>query len=74
MTRRDFFGTAAASSNHVAVNIGQAKMTTLELEGQSGVIYTEAMQNRRVQIMHINSIFGDVVAEHVPSLRGQFRP
>ncbi len=37
-------------------------MTTLELKGQLCVIDAQAIKNGRLQIMHVNRIFNDVVA------------
>ncbi len=51
--------------NDVAVNIGQTKIAALIPVGQALVIDAEQMQYRRLQIVNVNGIRDDVVAELV---------
>src|SRR5579872_918992 len=44
------------------MNIRQAEMAALKFEGKLGVVNTQAVQNSRVQIVHVDRILGDVVA------------
>src|SRR5436190_1956208 len=47
---QDFF-------HHLAMHICQSKIPTLETIGQLGVFYPKEMQNRRMQIVHVNFSF-----------------
>ena len=47
------------------VHIGDSKIAALEAVGQLLVIEAEEMQDRRVQIMHVNGIFLDAPADFV---------
>ena len=66
LTRRSETGTPRLRENlfdYFAFDICQAKIPTLILVCQPGVIDAEAMQNCRVQIMNTHWIVRDVVAE-----------
>ena len=43
------------------MHIGQSVVAALELEGQTMMVDPQAMQNRRIQIMHMDGIASDVV-------------
>src|SRR5437660_1022860 len=45
------------------MHVGQAMMPSPELESQPRVVDAQAVQHGRVQIMHVNRIGRDVVAE-----------
>src|ERR1700704_5832237 len=45
-----------------SVDIRQPEMPSLELERQFGVVDTQAVQNGRMQVMHVDRILGYVVA------------
>ena len=47
------------------MHVGQAVVAALEAEGQAFVIEAKAMQQRGVQVMDVDRIAGDVVAEVV---------
>lgn len=49
----------------LAVDIGEAVVTALELEGEPGVIHAEAVEQGGVQIMNVDRIARDVVVEVV---------
>ena len=49
----------------VPFNVGKPEMPALILEREACVIYAEAMQNGRVEIMHVDPIDADVVTEVV---------
>ena len=44
------------------MHVGQTEVTPLELECQLVVVDPQAMQDRGVQVMHMDGVFGDVVA------------
>ena len=46
-------------------HIGEPKISPLELVGQPGVIQTKQMQNRGLQVVDVDLVFHDVVAEFV---------
>ena len=48
--------------DHFPRHIRQPEIAPLELIRQPLVIDPQAMQNRRLQIVHMHRIFGDVVA------------
>src|SRR5205823_10046660 len=48
--------------HHVAAHISQPMMPSLELERQAGVVDAQAVQDRRVQVVDVDRIAGDVVA------------
>jgi hypothetical protein len=50
---------------HIPVHIGQSVVTTLKSKCKSSVIKTHQMQNRRVQIVHMNRILNDVKTQIV---------
>ena len=52
-------------ADHVSMDVGESEMTALELISELGVIHTEAVENRGVQIVDFGGIFHDVVAEIV---------
>ena len=47
------------------MNVGQAVIPSLEFERQLGVVDSQAMQNRRVQVVDVDRILDDVVREIV---------
>ena len=49
--------------HHLAEHIRQPVMSALELEGELCVIDAEAVEDGRVQVVHIDGIARDVVAE-----------
>src|SRR5262249_48096587 len=51
--------------HHIPVDIRQPEMPALELERQPRMIDPQTMQNRRVQIMDMDRVLRDVVAEIV---------
>ena len=51
--------------DHFAMHIGQAKVAALKRERQPGVVDTKAIQYRGVEIVHVDRLFNDVVAELV---------
>ena len=48
-----------------AFHIRQAEVAALELEGQLGVIDAQGAEDRRVEIVHVDGVADDVVAEVV---------
>ena len=48
--------------DEISVDVGQPIVAALEAIGQSGVVDPEQMKDRRVQIVHMHRILGDVVA------------
>ena len=51
--------------HHFALDIGQAEIAALETVGQFRVIESEQMQQRRVQIVHVDLVLHDVETEFV---------
>ena len=49
----------------MAVNIGQAKVAAVVPEGQLLVIHPQEMEDRGVQIVHVDAIFGRPVSDLV---------
>ena len=49
----------------LSMHVRQAVVAALIQEGQSRVIDAQALQDRRVQVVHMHGIRGDVVAEFV---------
>lgn len=47
------------------MHVSETKLTTLETVSESGVIESEAMENRRLQVVDVDGVFGDVEAEVV---------
>ena len=45
-----------------AGDVGEPEMAALELECQPGVVDAQAVQNRRLHVVHVDRIVGDVVA------------
>jgi len=58
----------------MAVHIGQAKVSALELVGQSRVIDAKLLQNRCVQVVNMDLVCNDVVAQLVSRAVGNARP
>src|SRR5688500_14953648 len=52
-------------TDHVAVDVRQAVVAALELEGETGVVDPQAVQDRRVQVVDVHWVPRDVVAEVV---------
>ena len=44
----------------MAVDIGQAIVSPLELVGELFMIDTETMEHRGVQVIHVHRVFGDI--------------
>ena len=51
--------------DHIAMHVGQAEIATLEAIGQLLVIDAQAVQDRGVQVVNVDRLVGDVVAEIV---------
>ncbi len=51
--------------DHRAMHVGQAMVPALVLEGQPGVVDAQAVQDRGVQVVDVDGISDDVVAEVV---------
>lgn len=51
--------------NHVPGHICQTKIPALKPVGQFRMINAHLMQNGGVQVMHVDSIFGDVVSKFI---------
>ena len=51
--------------DHRAVHVGQAVVAALVLEGQPGVVDAQAVQDRGVQVVDVDRVLDDVVAEVV---------
>ena len=47
------------------MHVGQAVVAALELERQPRVVDAEQVQDRRVQVVDVDAVLGDVVAEVV---------
>ena len=47
------------------LDAGQTLVESLELETQFAIVDSHAMQDRRIQIIEVDRVFGDVVAEVV---------
>jgi hypothetical protein len=52
-------------ANDPAVDIGQAEVAARVAVGEPGVVQPHQMQDRRVQVVHVNGVFGDLVAVFV---------
>src|SRR5204863_10163034 len=48
-----------------AENVGQTIMAPLEFEGQLHVVHAQAMEDGSVQIVHVDRVLDDVIAEVV---------
>ena len=57
----------------VAGDVGQAVVAALELERQPRVVDAQAVQHRRVQVVDVDRVAGDVVAEVVGLAVGHAR-
>src|SRR6187401_2470667 len=51
--------------DHLAMNVREPVAPALEKIRQPFVVHTEQMQHRGVEVMHVNAVFRDVVAELV---------
>ena len=51
--------------DNLAVHIRETEVSSLETISQFRVIETEQMQDRRMKIVHVNAVFGDVEPEFV---------
>ena len=49
----------------VILDAGQAQVQSLKSDGQAAVVDAQAMQDRGVQIVNVDRVFSDVVAEVV---------
>ena len=50
---------------HFAVNVGEAKIAPLEPIGQPGMVQTEQVENRRVQIVNVDFVFDGVKSQFI---------
>src|SRR5439155_25182276 len=50
---------------HLAMHVGKTIVAALESVGQPGVIQTEQVQNRSMQIVHVHFVFDGVKTEFV---------
>ena len=57
----------------VAFDVGQAEVAALELVGELFVVDPQQPQHRRVQVVHVDGILDDVVAELVGAADGHAR-
>src|SRR5262245_13000973 len=55
------------------MNIRQAEFTPLELKGEPGMVHTQAMQDRGVQVVHVHRVARDVIAEVIRLTDAQSR-
>ena len=53
------------------MDVGQSVVTVLEPERQAGVVDAQAVQDRRVHVVNVDRIPGDVVREIVRLAIGQ---
>src|SRR5215211_495547 len=57
--------------NHLAVHVGQAEVAALEAEGQLLVVDPKQVQQRRLEVVDVDGVLGDVVAEVVACVVGK---
>ena len=55
------------------MDVGQAVVAALELEGQPGVVDAQAVEDRGVQVVDVDRVLDDVVAEVVGLAVGDAR-
>src|SRR6185503_8499010 len=48
--------------HRVAMDVGEADVSALEFEGQAFVVDAQAVEQRGVEVMDVDGVFGDVVA------------
>ena len=60
--------------DHSAAHIGQAVVAALEAVGEPGVVQAQQVQQRGVQVVHMDGIGHDVEAEFVGCRRGRGPP
>ena len=60
--------------HHRSVDIRQPEIAPLIAVGQLGVIHAQAVQQRRIQVVHVDRILGDVVAVVVGLAVANARP
>ena len=48
---------------HIAVDVGEPVVASLELEGELGVVDSQAMEDRRLEIVDMDRVLHHVVAE-----------
>ena len=65
MGSRSDLGQLNTWRDHLAVHVGQPVVPALVLERQLGVVDPQAMQDRGVQVMDVDGVASDVVAEVV---------
>ncbi len=51
--------------HHRSVDVGEAVVAALEAVGEPGVVEAEQVQGGRVQVVDVDGVFDDVVAEVV---------
>lgn len=51
--------------DHLAVDVGQPEIAALESEGQLRVVEAEKVHHRRVEVVDVDAVLGDVEAEFV---------
>src|SRR5262249_31352295 len=56
--------------DQLAVNVGETEVPALEFVGKLGVVEAEAVQDRRLQVVHVDRLLGDVVAVVVSGANG----
>ena len=59
--------------HHMTVNIGQSVMPTLEEVGELLVVDAKLVENGGMEIVDVDGVFGDVVAEFVSGTIGDAR-
>src|SRR5437879_1372371 len=53
------------SIDDFAIDVGQSEIASLKAIGQLRVIQAKAVQNCRLQIMHVNLVFSDMIAKFI---------
>src|SRR5260370_13568170 len=57
--------------DHLAVDVGKAVIAALEAVGQLLVVQAEQVQNGRLEVMDVDRILDDVIAQLVSCAEGQ---
>ena len=65
MPRRNVAPSANQVSDHMAMHVGQSKRPPRKGEGQSFMIDAELMQDRRLDVVHVNGLFDRMESEFV---------
>lgn len=53
------------------MDVSEAVVAALELEGEFGVVQTEAMEDGGVEVMDVDGVLGDVVTEVIGGAEGE---